>query len=179
MKKTKIKTQPSNWIIEQIRGIKSLKQLQVLDFASGEGRHCINLANSNRAITAIDKDYQKLEKYKNLDNIKTICFDLETDEEWPLKNNWYDIIIVVNYLYRPKIKNLTHLLKEGGYLFYETFAKGNEKYGSPKNPEYLLKDKELINTFSEKFSILNYFNGKITGEAIYIKQRCALKKKHL
>ena len=150
--------------------------MQILDFASGNGRHCINLANNNRAITAIDKDDKKLETYKNIDHIKTICFDLETDEEWPLKNNWYDIIIVVNYLYRPKIKNLTNLLKEGGYLFYETFAKGNEKYGSPKNPEYLLKDKELINTFSKNFSILNYFNGKITEEAISIKQRCALKK---
>lgn len=165
--------------MEQVTNIKSLKKLQVLDFASGEGRHCINLANSNRAITAIDKDYKKLEEYKNLDNIKTICFDLETDEKWPLKNNWYDIIIVVNYLYRQKIKNLTDLLKEGGYLFYETFAKGNEKYGSPKNPEFLLKDKELINTFSEEFSVLNYFNGKITGKVISIKQRCALKKKHL
>ena len=148
----------------------------MLDFACGEGRHCINLANSNRAITAIDKDYKKLKEYKNFDNIKTICFDLETDEEWPLKNNWYDIIIVVNYLYRPKIKNLTHLLKEGGYLFYETFAKGNEKYGSPKNPEYLLRDRELINIFCKHFTVLSYFNGKVKGEKISIKQRCVLKK---
>ena len=148
----------------------------MLDFASGEGRHCINLANSKRAITAIDKDYKKLEKYKSLNNIKTICFDLETDEEWPLKNNWYDIIIVVNYLYRPKIKNLTNLLKEGGYLFYETFSVGNEKYGSPKNPNFLLRDRELINVFSKHFTILSYFNGKVKSEKISIKQRCALKK---
>ena len=176
MKKTNIKLNPSSWIVEQIINLQPLKKLQILDFASGEGRHCINLANSNRAITAIDKDYKKLEEYKNLDNIKTICFDLETDEEWPLKNNWYDIIIVVNYLYRPKIKNITHLLKEGGYLFYETFAKGNEKYGPPKNPEYLLRDRELINIFSEHFTVLSYFNGKVKSEKISIKQRCALKK---
>ena len=41
-----------------------------------------------------------------LNSDKAICFDLETDEEWPLKNEYYDIIIVVNYLYRPKIKKL-------------------------------------------------------------------------
>ena len=179
MKKTNIKLNPSSWIVEQIRNLQPLKQLQVLDFASGEGRHCINLANSNRIMTAIDKDNKKLEQYKNLDNIHTINFDLETNEEWPLKKNYYDVILVVNYLYRPKINNLTHLLKVGGYLFYETFAKENEKYGSPKNPNFLLKDRELINIFSKHFDVLNYFNGKIIGSKISIKQRCALKKKHL
>ena len=59
MKKTNIKLSPSSWIVEQIRNLQPLKQLQLLDFASGEGRHCINLANSNKVITAIDKDYKK------------------------------------------------------------------------------------------------------------------------
>lgn len=176
MKKTNIKLNPSSWIVEQIRNLQPLKQLQVLDFASGEGRHCINLANSNRIMTAVDKDNKKLEQYKNFDNIHTINFDLETDEEWPLKKNYYDVILVVNYLYRPKIKCLTHLLKEGGYLFYETFAIGNEKYGTPKNPNFLLRDRELINIFSEHFTVLSYFNGKVKSEKISIKQRCVLKK---
>ena len=47
------------------------------------------------------------------------------------------MIIVVNYLYRPKIKKLITLLKKDGFLFYETFSLGNEKYGSPKNPNFL------------------------------------------
>ena len=109
MKKTNIKLNPSGWIVEQIRNLQPLKQLQVLDFASGEGRHCINLANSNRIMTAVDKDNKKLEQYKNFDNIHTINFDLETDEKWPLKKNYYDVSLVVNYFYRPKIKDLTHL----------------------------------------------------------------------
>ena len=176
MKKTNIKLNPSSWVIEQIRNLQPLKKLQVLDFASGEGRHCINLANSNRIMTAIDKDNKKLEQYKNLDNIHTINFDLETNEEWPLKKNYYDVILVVNYLYRPKIKCLTHLLKEGGYLFYETFAIGNEKYGSPKNPNFLLRDGELIKIFSKHFTVLSYFNGKVKSEKTSIKQRCVLKK---
>ena len=86
------------------------------------------------------------------------------------------MIIVVNYLYRPRIKNLINLLKTGGYLFYETFALGNEKYGSPKNPDYLLKDKELLNLFSKENEILSYFNGVVTEDKISIKQRCLIKK---
>ena len=179
MKKTNVKSYPSNWIIEQIKNIEPLKRLKILDFASGEGRHSINLAHKNRIITAIDKDHKKLELYTNLDNINTICFDLEDEKEWPLKSNSFDIIIVVNYLYRPKIKKLTRLLKKGGYLFYETFAIGNEKYGSPKNPNFLLKDKELIKIFSKDYNIMSYFYGKVIESKVSIKQRCALKKRHL
>ena len=47
-----------------------------------------------------------------------------------------DIIIVTNYLYRPRIKELANLFKKDGFLFYETFAVGNEKYGRPSNPDY-------------------------------------------
>ena len=93
-----------------------------------------------------------------------------------MKNDYYDIIIVVNYLYRPKIKKLINLLNNGGHLFYETFALGNEKYGSPKNPDYLLKDKELLNLFSKENEILNYFNGVVAEEQISIKQKCLIKK---
>ena len=55
-------------------------------------------------ITAIDINKEKLNRYKNFKNINTICFDLETTEEWPLVEEYYDVIIVVNYLYRPQIK---------------------------------------------------------------------------
>ena len=85
-------------------------------------------------------------------NIKTMCFDLETNEKWPFDENYYDIVIVTNYLYRPKIKNIGNLVKENGFLFYETFATGNEKLGKPSNPDYLLKNMELIEVF-KKISI--------------------------
>ena len=170
------KERPTNWIIEQIKLIAPKRKIQILDFASGNGRNNIHIARKDRIITAIDWDRQKLKEYENSIYINTICFDLETDEEWPLKNEYYDIIIVVNYLYRPKIKKLINLLKNGGYLFYETFALGNEKYGSPKNPDYLLKDKELLNLFAKENEILSYFNGVVTEEKISIKQTCLIKK---
>ena len=176
MLETKKKERPTNWIIEQIKLIAPKRKIQVLDFASGNGRNSIHLAEKDKIITAIDWDRQKLKEYENYNYINTICFDLETDEEWPLKNEYYDIIIVVNYLYRPKIKKLINLLNNGGHLFYETFALGNEKYGSPKNPDYLLKDKELLNLFSKENEILSYFNGVLTEDKISVKQRCLIKK---
>ena len=170
---------PTSWIIEQIALFSSDKKLQILDFASGNGRNSIYLANKNRTITAIDRDYEKLYKYKDIDYINTICFDLENNQRWPLNRNYYDIIIVVNYLYRKKIMDLTKLLKEGGYLFYETFSIGNEKYGSPKNPNFLLKDRELLNLFSKENDVLSYFNGIVKEEKLSMKQRCLIKKRRL
>ena len=176
MLETKKIERPTNWIIEQIKLIAPKRKIQILDFASGNGRNSIHLAEKDKIITAIDKDSKKLDYYRKLNYINTICFDLETDKELPLKNDYYDIIIVVNYLYRPRIKNLIDLLKTGGYLFYETFSLGNEKYGSPKNPDYLLKDKELLDFFSKENRILSYFNGVVKEEKIAIKQRCLIKK---
>ena len=95
----------SEWILSQIQTQKIIKKINLLDFATGNGRNSISLSNKNIIVTAIDKDQEKLNLYKNLSNINTICFDLETKEEWPLVEEYYDIIIVVNYLYRPSIKN--------------------------------------------------------------------------
>ena len=176
MLKSKIDRQPTTWIIEQIKLLAHRRKIEILDFASGNGRNSIHLAEKNRNITAIDKDSMKLVQYGHLEYINTICFDLETNQNWPLKEKYYDIIIIVNYLYRPKIKKLMSLLKNGGYLFYETFSVGNERYGSPKNLNFLLKDRELINLFSKKNEILSYFDGKIIDEKISVKQRCLIKK---
>ena len=148
------KIKPSSWIIEQVNSLQINSKIDILDFASGTGRHCINLANNRRIITAIDKDKNKLDLYKNLNNINTICFDLESNDDWPLEKETFDIIIVANYLYRPKIKKLANYLKKEGFLIYETFAVGNEKYGRPSNPDYLLKHKELIKLFKNKIEIM-------------------------
>ena len=164
------------WIFNQIQALKIEKKIDLLDFASGNGRNCIPLLNKNIFVTAIDKDQNKLNKYKKLNNINTICFDLETEQEWPLARENYDIIIVVNYLYRPKIKKLINLLKKDGFLFYETFSIGNEKYGSPKNPNFLLKNGELLNIFGDKLLPLSFYEGKLDYSEMAIKQRASFKK---
>ena len=166
----------SEWIFNQIKSLKFKKKIKLLDFASGNGRNCIPISKKNIDITAIDKDQEKLNKYKSFENINTICFDLETTEEWPLFREYYDVIIVVNYLHRPKIKKLVNLLKKNGLLFYETFSLGNEKYGSPKNPNFLLKDKELLDIFGHELLPLSFYDGQLNNGRITIKQRASFKK---
>ena len=166
----------SEWIFNQIKSLKFKKKINLLDFASGDGRNCIPLSKKNIVVTAIDKDQEKLNKYKSIENINTICFDLETKEKWPLLKEYYDVIIVVNYLYRPKIKELINLLKKNGFLFYETFSLGNEKYGLPKNPNFLLKDRELLDVFSNELLPLSFYDGQLKDGKVTIKQRASFKK---
>ena len=167
----------SEWIFSQIESLNIKRKINLLDFASGNGRNCIPLPKENIIVTAIDKDQKKLNQYKSFNNINTLCFDLETAKEWPLAKEYFDVIIVVNYLYRPKIKELINLLKKGGFLFYETFSVGNEKYGSPKNPKFLLKDRELLEIFGEKLLPLSFYDGQSNYGRVSIKQRASFIKK--
>ena len=69
------------------------------------------------------------------------------------------------------------MVKLNGYLIYETFASGNEEYGKPKNPKFLLKKGELKYLIDKKnFKIITYFHGLVEKPNLSIKQRCVARK---
>lgn len=74
--------------------------------------------------------------------IETACMDLE-GESWPLAGRQFGGIVVTNYLWRPRFPDLLALLAPGGILIYETFMVGNEAYGKPSSPAFLLHPGEL------------------------------------
>ena len=51
---------------------------------------------------------------------------------------------MTNYLYRPLMPALLDAIAPGGVLLYQTFMVGNERFGRPSNPDFLLKDGELL-----------------------------------
>ena len=44
----------------------------------------------------------------------------------------------------------------GGWLLYETFAVGNEQYGRPTNPEFLLRPGELLDAVRGALKVVAY-----------------------
>lgn len=114
----------------------------VLDLACGSGRHSRYLASLDYSILAVDQDLSLLGACTD-GQITPQQFDLELDS-WPLAGGLFDGIVVTNYLYRPHLDQLPMMLNEGGVLIYETFAQGNEKFGKPSNPNFLLKTGELL-----------------------------------
>jgi hypothetical protein len=41
-------------------------------------------------------------------------------------------------------------------LIYETFAEGNERFGKPRNPDYLLREGELLDVVEGKLDVIEY-----------------------
>lgn len=114
----------------------------VLDLACGSGRHSRYLANAGFSVTAVDRDITEL-ALDSIPQITTQELDLEL-EIWPLEGRIFDGIVVSNYLYRPYLDQLPQMLAAGGALIYETFVEGNEAFGKPSNPNFLLKTGELL-----------------------------------
>jgi hypothetical protein len=47
-------------------------------------------------------------------------------------------------------------LVPGGVLVYETFARGNERFGKPSNPAFLLEPGELLEAVRGHLRVLAY-----------------------
>ena len=131
---------PSPWVECHIGNIRQAGP--VLDLACGSGRHARLLAARGHPVLAVDRDAAALAGLQGLPGIVTACLDLE-GEPWPLADRQFAGIVVTNYLWRPRLADLLALLAPGGVLIYETFMLGNEAYGKPSNPDFLLQPGEL------------------------------------
>ena len=65
-------------------------------------------------------------------------------------------MVVTNYLHRPLFPALLDALAPGGVLLYETFALGNERYGRPSNPDFLLQPGELLELVRGRLRVVAY-----------------------
>jgi SAM-dependent methyltransferase len=115
---------------------------RVLDLACGSGRHSRLLAQKNHPVLAVDRNSLALAGLAGVTGIETRPLELE-GEDWPLAGESFAGIVVTNYLWRPRFPDLLALLAPGGVLIYETFMLGNEAYGKPSNPDFLLRPQEL------------------------------------
>ena len=115
---------------------------RLLDFASGSGRHArLALARGFRVL-AVDRDRALLDMIESKD-LEARGEDLESGR-WSFSAERFEVVVVTNFLFRPRLDLLPALLLPGGRLIYETFAQGNEAYGKPSNPAFLLQPDELF-----------------------------------
>lgn len=64
--------------------------------------------------------------------------------------------MVTNYLHRPLFAHMLAAVAGNGVLIYETFAAGNERFGRPSNPDFLLRPGELLDVVSGKLRVIAY-----------------------
>ena len=133
----------------------------VLDVASGNGRHARYFALRGHPVLALDRDEAALASLAAVQHISTRCADLE-NAGWPLREDEkFAAIVVTNYLHRPLFPYLFDALAPTGVLLYETFAAGNERFGKPSNPDFLLNPGELLDAVRGRLRVIAYQDGFI------------------
>ena len=128
----------------------------VLDLACGGGRHSRLFLAAGHPVTAIDLDITGLADLAGQDGLEAIAADLEDGRPFPLAGRRFAGVVVTNYLHRPLLPALVDAVAPGGLLIYETFARGNERFGRPSNPAFLLAPGELLEALRGALRILAY-----------------------
>jgi SAM-dependent methyltransferase len=143
----------------------------VLDLAAGGGRHARYFKGLGYKITALDRDVSGLQDLAGQD-IEIVSADLEDGSPWPLGSRVFDSIVVTNYLHRPLFPHLAGALAASGVLIYETFGIGNERFGKPSNPDFLLRPGELLAfAAAHGLQVLAYACGEVAEPKRAITQR--------
>jgi SAM-dependent methyltransferase len=142
---------PSPWVREWIGWIRPGGR--VVDVACGSGRHARLLAQMGFGVDAVDRDIALFPDPPP--GVTAVQADLEQGA-WPFAGRRFAGIVVTNYLHRPLLPALVDSLEPLGMLVYETFAKGNERFGKPSNPAFLLEPGELLEAVRGKLRVLAY-----------------------
>jgi len=154
---------PSPWVV---RWASLVTRGPVLDVASGSGRHSRVFLQKHLPVIAVDRDPQPIP------GVQPVKADLEDGSPWPFPGQRFGAIVVTNYLHRPLLPILAQSLVEEGVLIYETFMLGNEKFGRPTNPEFLLRPGELLEAFAG-LSVVAFEQGRT--EKKVMQRICAIR----
>jgi SAM-dependent methyltransferase len=150
---------------------------QVVDLACGKGRHVRFLLNAGYSVLALDNDLSGINDIAGELNLEVFAADLENHGVFPLQGRQFSGIVVVNYLFRPLFADLMNILSSGGVLIYQTFMLGNEVFGRPNNPAFLLKENELLDTFGGKLDVVAFEQGYIEKpNPAFVQKICAIKR---
>ena len=157
---------PSDWVV---RWAPQVKRGPVLDVASGGGRHARYFADRGFPVVAVDRQPQRIE------GVEFVQADLEDGTPWPFAGRRFGAIVVTNYLHRPLFNSIADSLDTGGVLIYETFMAGNERFGRPSNPAFLLNPGELREAFAS-LRVVAFEEGEVARPKPAMTQRiCAIK----
>lgn len=148
----------------------------VLDLACGSGRHARWLAGQGWRVEAVDRDATALAELAGIKGVTVRVADLEHGP-WPYAGCRFDGIVVTNYLHRPLLPLIEGALALNGVLIYETFMVGNERFGKPSNPDFLLRSQELLElTRAAGLRVLAFEEGEVVEPKLAAVQRiCAVR----
>lgn len=165
---------PSSWILRWSDLVPA--GAPVLDLACGTGRHVRFFRRRGHPVTAVDIDLTGLADLAGDAGLERIAADLESGGGWPLAGRNFGGVVVTNYLHRPLFSRLIEAVAPGGVLLYETFAAGNERFGRPRNPDFLLREGELLDAVRGRLSVVAYEALEVADPRPAVIQRIAARR---
>jgi SAM-dependent methyltransferase len=143
----------------------------VLDVACGSGRHVRWFAQRGCRVTGVDRDAAAIEPLREL--AEMVVADIEHGP-WPFTGRRFDAVVVTNYLWRALLPVVVDSVADGGVLFYETFADGNQTVGKPSNPDFLLRPGELLQA-AAGLRVVAYEDGFIEAPPRFVQRITAMR----
>jgi len=168
--------QPSAWVTRFGRGARA--DGPVLDVACGGGRHTRWFAAHGHPVVAVDRELAGVGDLAGDAGIELVEHDLEDGSPWPFAGREFAVVVVTNYLYRPILTDLVRSVAHGGWLLYETFAVGNERFGHPRNPDFLLRPGELLDAVQGALRVVAYEDVVVEHPRPAAVQRIAATRHH-
>ena len=146
----------------------------VLDVACGSGRNARYFLRLGHAVVALDRDVTALADLGATCGCKILEADLEAPDGFPLSGSRFAAVVTTNYLHRPLLPALIAAVEPGGVFLYETFAQGNERFGRPSNPDFLLRPQELLEAVHGRLAVVAFEEGFVAEPRPAVIQRiCA------
>lgn len=148
----------------------------VLDVAAGNGRNARHFLALGYNAVAVDRDTGALEDLRGNTACEIVAADLESGAAYPFAGRRFAAVVAVNYLHRPLLPTLIAAVEPAGVFLYETFMAGNERYGRPRNPDFLLKPDELLEAVRGELRVVAFEQGAVSEPRPAAIQRiCALR----
>jgi tellurite methyltransferase len=132
-------------------GAPAAKPPRALDLACGAGRDAVFLAQHGFEVEGWDHAPEALEGARALArrhgvSLRTEIRDLEQPGLEPPARP-FDLIVCFRFLHRPLFPWMERALAPGGWLVYETYRVGQERFGRPVRAHFLLARDELARAF--------------------------------
>ncbi|GMQ89870.1 MAG: class I SAM-dependent methyltransferase [Gammaproteobacteria bacterium] len=120
-----------------------------LDLACGLGSHAFLLASHGLETWAWDSSCVAIEHVRARAKALGLPVHAELRDVVvrPPPPDRFDVVVVVRFLDRSLSHYLIDALRSGGVLFYQTFTQTHVGDSGPGNPEYRLRDNELLSMF--------------------------------
>ncbi len=129
---------------------------RVLDVACGAGRNTRLFLGLGHPVLALDRDLSGIDDLGPHPGLEALAVDLEDGQADPFGGRRFDGVVITNYLHRPLLGSLVRAVADGGVLVYETFARGQERFGRPTNPAFLLRPGELLEASRGALRVVAY-----------------------